>query len=130
MDPKLHDSPTTFNPTRYLTRPLSAAEYINIHDPNERDHFTYGAGRRVCPGIHVAERSLYINIVRTLWGFDICKALDKNGQPIEPDMAMEPGFFSVPERFEASIKPRSQKHAEVMKEALESAEKAGIMFGE
>ncbi|KAL3426703.1 cytochrome P450 oxidoreductase [Phlyctema vagabunda] len=76
MNPELFGNPQSFDPSRYLEKNLPAAEYLNSNDPYERDHFTYGAGRRVCPGVHVAERSLYINIVRTLWGFDINKAKD------------------------------------------------------
>lgn len=40
MDPKLHDDPTVFNPSRYLDHTLPAADYINISDPYQRDHFT------------------------------------------------------------------------------------------
>ncbi|EOD46627.1 Cytochrome P450 [Neofusicoccum parvum] len=88
MDPSIHSNPEEFDPARYLNRPLGAAEYLNASDPYERDHFTYGAGRRVCQGVHLAERSLYINIVRTLWGFHISKKRDSDGKAIEPDMGM------------------------------------------
>lgn len=44
-DPRLHEDPDQFKPSRYLNHPLSAAEYINVNNPNERDHFSYGAGR-------------------------------------------------------------------------------------
>lgn len=46
-NPKLFERPDEFDPTRYLDKPLAAAEYINIADPYERDHFTFGARRRV-----------------------------------------------------------------------------------
>jgi hypothetical protein len=36
-----------------------------------RDHFAFGAGRRICPGYHVAERSFFIGFSRLLWAFDI-----------------------------------------------------------
>ena len=128
MDAQLHDDPTAFDPSRYLARPLPAADYININDPYERDHFTYGAGRRVCPGVHVAERSLYINIVRTLWGFDIAKATDGTGRVIEPDTEMVPGFLSVPKPFVASIRPRSPQHQKVIREAFRETEARGLHF--
>ena len=108
---------------------MSAAEYINVSDPYQRDHFTYGAGRRVCPGVHVAERSLYINIVRVLWGFDITKAKDLDGKVIEPTTKMVRGFLSVPEPFECSITPRSAKHVQIMRQAFEDAEKEGLNYG-
>ncbi|KAI0287107.1 cytochrome P450 [Russula brevipes] len=37
----------------------------------DRDHWAFGAGRRMCPGIHVAERELWLAISRLLWAFDI-----------------------------------------------------------
>jgi hypothetical protein len=128
MDASIHDDPTTFNPSRYLDKPLSAAEYINVNDPYQRDHFTYGAGRRVCPGVHVAERSLFINIVRTLWGFNIEKSRDKAGNVVEPETEMAPGFLSVPKPFKAHITVRSPQHEKVIREAYEEAQAKGINF--
>ncbi|KUJ13355.1 cytochrome P450 [Mollisia scopiformis] len=120
MNPDLHPNPEVFDPTRYLNKLLSAAEYVNANDPYSRDHFTYGAGRRVCPGIHVAEKSLYINMVRTLWGFNITKKKGPNG-PIEPDTRMIRGFLSVPYPFECSIIPRSEIHVATIKKAFQDA---------
>lgn len=114
-DEDLYHLPNEFDPARFLGRPLPAADYINVNDPRERDHFTYGAGRRVCPGVHVAERSLYINIARTLWGFNIFKAKDASGGLVEPETAMVRGFLSVPNKFEAEITVRSPEHAEVIR---------------
>ena len=55
----------------------------------DRDHWAFGAGwvfnswldtlsadifqisRRICPGIHVAERELWLAVSRLLWAFDI-----------------------------------------------------------
>jgi hypothetical protein len=76
----------------------------------------------------VAERSLYINIARVLWGFNISKKKGSNGQPIEPTQAMVRGFMSVPEEFECDITPRSEKHARIMREEFAKAEEEGINF--
>lgn len=55
----------------------------------------------MCPGIHVAERSMYSAVSRLLWTFNMKRALDKNGNytPIERD-AMTPGFMVTPLHFE------------------------------
>jgi cytochrome P450 len=125
MNPDIHPDPDRFYPERYLNHPLPAADYINIPDANARDHFTYGAGRRICPGIHVAEKSLFINIVRTLWAFNLSKKKGPDGSWLEPDTRMVRGFLSAPNPFECEITPRSAKHAKVIRQALKDADAAG-----
>ncbi|KAF9890594.1 hypothetical protein FE257_005725 [Aspergillus nanangensis] len=64
----------TFNPDRFLeTRALelSAGECISASDVKDRDHFSFGAGRRVCPGYNLAENSLLLLTSRLLWGFNV-----------------------------------------------------------
>lgn len=101
---------------------------MNTADPSERDHFAYGAGRRSCPGVHVAERSLFINVSRVLWGFNITKKVAKDGEEVKVNTRMEPGFMSVPEPFECDIRPRSEAHAKVMKGESERAEREGLNY--
>jgi hypothetical protein len=101
---------------------------MNSADASERDHFSYGAGRRACPGIHVAERSLFINVSRVLWGFNLRKKIEKGGNEAEVSAKMAPGFFSVPEPFECDITPRSEEHAAIMMEQSEKAENDGLNF--
>ncbi|KAF9235736.1 cytochrome P450 [Melanogaster broomeanus] len=43
---------------------------------NDKRMCTYGFGRRVCPGLHVANRSLYINLALLLWSFRITQRPD------------------------------------------------------
>jgi len=61
----------TFNPDRYLGDNLSCAESAKLPNVMERDHWTFGAGRRICPGLHVAERELFLAIARLLWSFSM-----------------------------------------------------------
>lgn len=117
-----------FEPSRFLGKDLSAAEYINVNDPYERDHFTYGAGRRVCPGVHVAERSLFIVIVRVLWGFSISKKKGPDGELVEPPTGMVRGFLSVPLSFQCDIRPRSAVHAQIMRKVFSEAEAEGLRY--
>ncbi|KAI8939661.1 hypothetical protein NX059_003418 [Plenodomus lindquistii] len=122
-DESLWENPTAFEPQRYIEHTASAAYYMNTADPRERDHFSYGAGRRACPGVHVAERSLFINVSRVLWGFNLRKKVDKNGKEVKVTDRMMPGFFSVAEPFECDITPRSAKHAEIMMKAGTDADR-------
>lgn len=115
-DPERFESPNQFKPERYLGYDLPAAAYINCADPYERDHVSYGAGRRACPGVHVAERSLFINIARFLWAFKISKKVI-DGTVIEPVEDMVPGWLSVPQKFDCDIRMRSEGHAKVIRDA-------------
>jgi hypothetical protein len=55
------------------------------------------------PGLHVAEKSLFINIARMLWGFNIELAKDVDGNVIPVDFTtagLIPGAFSNPKPFQ------------------------------
>ncbi|KAJ9115440.1 hypothetical protein QFC22_005198 [Naganishia vaughanmartiniae] len=66
-----HKDPDAFIPERYEGDERSSQQSINLADPTQRDHFAFGAGRRICPGYHVAERSFFVGFSRLLWAFDI-----------------------------------------------------------
>lgn len=78
--------------------------------------------------MHLAQNSLFINMARTLWAFNIKRATDGNGQEIEPRIVTESGFLNVPARFQAVLEPRSDKHASIVEKAwLEAKEKGVVM---
>lgn len=129
FDPEKYKDPYKFNPERYLPYELSAAAYVNIADPNQRDHFSYGAGRRICPGLHVAEKSLFLNISRLLWGFDIRKK-KVDGKVVEPETQMIPGWLSVPKPFESDIVVRSEKHKQIITAVWDEARAGLNNYGE
>ncbi|KAJ6474286.1 cytochrome P450 [Mycena sanguinolenta] len=64
-----HPEPETFNPDRYMQDGLSSAESAHLPDPYQRDHWIFGAGRRICPRMIVAEREIWLTIARMLWVF-------------------------------------------------------------
>ena len=36
-----------------------------------RDHFTFGAGRRICPGSRFAENALLLDLASMVWTFEV-----------------------------------------------------------
>jgi hypothetical protein len=108
---------------------------------SKRDHFSFGGGRRICPGLHVAENSLFINIARLLWGFNVEHAKDENGNIIPVDFTtagLMPGALSNPKPFKCgmpfgitltiAISVRSPKHEKILREDWAEAQRVGVDF--
>jgi cytochrome P450 len=57
-----------FFPERFLPEKDPRHQSGYVHSSM---HYGFGIGRRECPGKHVADSSLYIEISRLLWAFNI-----------------------------------------------------------
>ena len=122
MDPKRSPDPRRFNPERFADDPTTLYQSAT-GDPKKRDNFVFGAGRRLCQGIHIAERSLFLGMSRMLWAFSVCKALDSKGLPITPDMDdLVRGITVQPRNFPAKFTPRSQGKIEIIRNAVHECE--------
>ncbi|KAI9154975.1 Cytochrome P450 monooxygenase virE [Paramyrothecium foliicola] len=117
-DPQRHPDPRRFNPDRWKDHKENSADSAINPDATKRDHFIFGAGRRICQGMHIADRSLFLAIARTLWAFDFKRALDpQTNQEIVPDMHdLADGMFICPNPFKANIVPRNETKASLIKE--------------
>lgn len=117
-----YDDPDVYNPDRYLNHTRLANDYAGSPDYMNRDHYAYGAGRRICVGIHLAERTLWRITAMMLWAFEIEPAFTDDGkeEPLDLD-AYAAGFMTQPEPFNVRFVPRSEKHAEVIRTAFESS---------
>lgn len=51
MDENRFKNPRVFDPSRYEGDKQTSAEAAMNSDPSQRDHFVFGAGRRVCQGM-------------------------------------------------------------------------------
>jgi hypothetical protein len=126
MDPNRYPDPNSFTPERFLSHPLSAPAYANQPDVDARDHFSYGGGKRICVGIHLAERSLFTMTSRLLHVFDVEPSLDEKGNPIPVDAeGTRNGLIMSPNPFRAKFVVRSEKLAKLLetecKEMLQTA---------
>lgn len=109
-DPSLFPEPRRFDPSRH-NPDRTSFEAATTSDFHDRDHWTFGAGRRICPGkkfqsllpsrlrgssrlrsclqrlvgMHVAERTLFVSMARILWAFNVEPAKDQNGVDIPVD---------------------------------------------
>ncbi len=112
--------PDVFDPDHYRGVTALASELAN-GDHASRDHYGYGAGRRLCPGIHLAERNLFLALAKLVWAFDVGPGKDAAGQVVEPDVSHETGYSSgflvCAEDFPCTITVRSEeRRATVLKE--------------
>ncbi|KAF2195125.1 cytochrome P450 [Zopfia rhizophila CBS 207.26] len=119
-DEKRFYNPREFDPDRYKTDFQSAAEAALNSDPAQRDHFLFGAGRRVCQGMHIAERSLFLAISRLLWAFEFHKPVNEKGEEITPDPEdLTEGLLVVPRSFPIKVVVRSEERADVVRKEWE-----------
>ncbi|KAK4177156.1 putative cytochrome P450 E-class, group I [Triangularia setosa] len=118
MDPNRHPNPRVFDPDRYINDFASSTESAQQADATKRDHYSFGVGRRICEGMHVVDRSMFLVIARLMWAFKFEKAVDETtGKEITPEQDdLVGGFLMQPRPFKLKISPRSAKKAETVRE--------------
>ncbi|KAJ9627782.1 hypothetical protein H2203_002999 [Taxawa tesnikishii (nom. ined.)] len=132
-DPSHYANPDAFDPSRFLGHPQKAGFYAAHPDPYARDHFDFGAGRRICPGMHLAENSLYITLSKILWAFEILPPLGDDGREEEVDVsdaAYEDGGNTLPKPFKVRFAVRNAKKEAVLRREWEEAEREGYWLGD
>ena len=86
-DPELFGKNTEhFDPGRYLDASGDLQVAPDLPDIKEEGHFTYGFGRRICVGRHMADNSLFINMAIMLWANRIEGKKDASGRLIPLDL--------------------------------------------
>lgn len=81
MDDRTFPNPSAFIPERFADHPFLASEYA-AGDWDRRDHYGFGAGRRICPGIHLAERNMFLAVAKLLWAFRLEEAVPNDSDPV------------------------------------------------
>ncbi|KAF8992778.1 cytochrome P450 [Cyathus striatus] len=95
-DPKKYSSPEKFSSERFL----SANGYSPDEDPR---NYIFGFGRRICPGRHLGDASMWIAMASILAAFKVSPTM-KDGKPIIPNPKYHEGTVVHPESFDCSIK--------------------------
>ncbi|KAF9652712.1 cytochrome P450 [Thelephora ganbajun] len=100
-----------FKPERYL-EPVDE-ETAKRRDPK---NYSFGFGRRICPGRYLVQSSAWILMASLLATMDISKAVDANGKQIEPEVKYENSIFRMPSKLQMNIKPRSERAVGIIDE--------------
>ncbi|KAJ2995401.1 hypothetical protein NUW58_g1280 [Xylaria curta] len=103
-DATRYPRPDVFDPDRFKDDRQSFYDAAINPDVSQRDQFSFGAGRRICPGIHVANRSLFLSILEAVVG-------------------VSQGFLALPLPFKVIITPRDAKRAEMIRKGWETAKR-------
>ncbi|KAI9441782.1 cytochrome P450 [Lactarius indigo] len=101
-DPDLYPDPETFKPERFLNQDGTFRDDPTIS-------LAFGGGKRICPGRHLVDATLFIVAASVLSVFNVTKAKDENGHeiPVSP-MTEVDSVLNHPVKFECSITPRDK----------------------
>ncbi|ORY08946.1 cytochrome P450 [Clohesyomyces aquaticus] len=113
----LYPDPETFNPDRWLSPSFPTfREPLSVY-PNLQGFSSFGHGRRICPGLNIAERSLYIFTARLAWACHISQKKGPDGKEIEvPWYDYNTGFVCQPNWFPFDLEARDGKNKIVERE--------------
>jgi Cytochrome P450 len=108
-DPEVYHDAETFKPERY-SEPY--------REPLPTD-VTFGFGRRICPGRYLADASMFLTFAQSLAVFNIEKAVDGDGQIIDPKHGFKPGIISPLAPFQITVTPRTSQHEHLIVDVLQ-----------
>ncbi|KAH9951882.1 cytochrome P450, partial [Amylocystis lapponica] len=98
-DENVYKHPDTFFPERFLPHPVGYGE--------AQLKASFGFGRRICPGRHLASASVWIAIATILATLNLTEATGDDGAKITPELTFLDGLSSAPVPFDCAIVPRS-----------------------
>ena len=88
-DQKVFPDPMSFRPERFLDQNGRLRKLEPHEDPST---IAFGFGRRICPGMFLADNSIFINIAAMLYVFNISPERASNGDDIIPHVEFH-GFI-------------------------------------
>ncbi|KAK7681812.1 hypothetical protein QCA50_015159 [Cerrena zonata] len=127
-DEEMYDKPNVFRPERFLESEYGTKP--GADNTGLRPDFHFGSGRRICPGIHLANNTIIMNVMNVLWAFNLSKSNSDSRNPSMPITLDDfvQGISLVPKPFKCDIQPRSDKHAALIHSAFSEARSNFFMY--
>lgn len=110
-DPEQYPNPHVFDPSRWI-RESDGGKKVFF----DADIAAFGFGRRICPGRHFANDSLFIIIATILASFNISPPMDAAGKTEQLKWGVTSGVFSYPTSYMVNFKPRSAEITQLVKD--------------
>ncbi|KIA75329.1 hypothetical protein HK57_00208 [Aspergillus ustus] len=122
MDSSFYDDPDAYKPERYMDDPFGAnvKEGVSAH-VGRKPLYTFGAGRRECPGKDLFFQNMRLAVAQILWAFNVVP-----DQKEELRTSVAEGFISSvavrPRPFKIKFVPRREGFEKIMLEEKRKAD--------
>lgn len=107
-----------FDPARHLDE---TGQLAPVAGTKEENHVSFGFGRRICVGRHIANDTLFAVIATLLWAIHIEPATDEKGAslPLDVDGCIEDGVVVRPLPFKVKVTPRFSEAQAIVEQERE-----------
>jgi cytochrome P450 len=120
-DESFYNSPASFDPSRYIQSKSGGIPSAETLDTNKgrKVNYTFGAGRRVCPGQRFAENNLMMHFAKLAWTFNIEATGDLNVKNLDD---WTDGLAVKPRDLKIRLQPRSTEKVGIVEQAWFNAD--------
>lgn len=122
-----YEDPEIFNPDRYLDNVYGTKRAVD-KDEGRKATYTFGSGRRVCPGDDFAKMIILTTVAKLIWAFDFGTETRE-----APDLTWETGYKSgltnPPQNFRPRVVPRAGKKGQIVEEYARAEEYLAKVLG-
>jgi cytochrome P450 len=117
-DESLYDAPDVYDPSRYMRSEYGCGLGVEAAK-GRRVNYTFGAGRRVCPGQRFAENSMIMHFAKLVWAFDIKRT---GYLPTDSWDGWTDGLVTRPGDLDVSLQLRDEERKQVIVDAWVQAD--------